>query len=114
MTSSVNSFEALTRERGILYGGDYNPEQWPPEVWREDVALMRAAGVNLVTVGVFSWATLEPRPDELRWDWLDEVLDLLHAGGIAVDLATPSASPPPWLARLDPTTLRGRRRRACG
>ena len=65
---------------------------------------MREAGVNLVTVGVFSWATLEPSPDDLRWDWLDEVLDLLHAGGIAVDLATPSASPPPWLARLDPTT----------
>lgn len=104
MTVSVNSFEALTRERGLLYGGDYNPEQWSPDVWREDVALMRAAGVNLVTVGVFSWAMLEPRPDELHWEWLDEVLDLLHAGGIAVDLATPSASPPPWLARLDPTT----------
>lgn len=98
------SFEELTRERGILYGGDYNPEQWTPDVWREDVALMREAGVNLVTVGVFSWATLEPSPGDLRWDWLDEVLDLLHDGGIAVDLATPSASPPPWLARLDPTT----------
>ena len=100
----MRAFEALTQERGILYGGDYNPEQWPPHVWREDVALMREAGVNLVTVGVFSWAMLEPSPGELRWDWLDEVLDLLHEGGIAVDLATPSASPPPWLARLDPTT----------
>ncbi len=100
----MRSFEALTRERGILYGGDYNPEQWAPQVWREDVALMREAGVNLVTVGVFSWATIEPSPGDLRWDWLDEVLDLLHTGGIAVDLATPSASPPPWLARLDPTT----------
>ena len=53
-------FEALTQARGILYGGDYNPEQWPPHVWREDVALMREAGVNLVTVGVFSWAQLQP------------------------------------------------------
>ena len=52
---------ALTSELGLLYGCDYNPEQWPREVWREDVALMRAAGVNLVTVGVFSWALLEPR-----------------------------------------------------
>ncbi len=101
---TVSSFEALTRERGLLYGGDYNPEQWSPDVWREDVALMLETGVNLVTVGVFSWATLEPRPGELSFGWLDEVLDLLHAGGIAVDLATPSASPPPWLARLDPTT----------
>ncbi len=40
----------------IRYGGDYNPEQWPREVWDEDVRLMGEAGVNLVTVGVFSWA----------------------------------------------------------
>ncbi len=37
----------------ILYGGDYNPEQWPEEVWKEDVQLMREAGVNLVSVGIF-------------------------------------------------------------
>ena len=98
------TFEDLTRSHGLLYGGDYNPEQWPAEVWPQDVALMREAGVNLVTVGVFSWASLEPAPGQFTWDWLDQVLDLLHEGGILVDLATPSASPPPWLARLDPTT----------
>ncbi len=48
-----------TRGR-ILFGGDYNPEQWPEEVWQEDVRLMKEAGVNSVTVGVFSWAELEP------------------------------------------------------
>ena len=46
----------------IAYGGDYNPEQWPEDVWTEDVALMRAAGVNLVSVGIFAWAQLEPAP----------------------------------------------------
>ena len=95
----------LTDELGILYGGDYNPEQWDPAVWREDVALMRAAGVNLVTVGVFSWSHLEPRPGEYRFAWLDEVLDLLHDAGIAVDLATPVASPPPWLGHRHPESL---------
>lgn len=90
--------------RGLAFGGDYNPEQWPREIWREDVDLMRAAGVNLVTVGVFSWSTLEPEPGHYQTDWLTDVLDLLHEGGIAVDLATPTASPPPWLAALDPTT----------
>ena len=50
---------------GIAYGGDYNPEQWPEEVWVEDVRLMREAGVNLATVGVFAWASIEPRPGEL-------------------------------------------------
>jgi beta-galactosidase len=87
------------------YGADYNPEQWPPEVWRDDMALMREAGVNLVTVGIFAWAQLEPRPGEYRFEWLDEVLGLLHENGIVACLATATASPPPWLARLHPETL---------
>ena len=90
---------------GPWFGGDYNPEQWPEEVWPRDVELMRAAGVTLATVGVFSWARLEPRPGEYDLDWLDRVLDLLHGGGVAVDLATATASPPPWLAGLDPASL---------
>jgi beta-galactosidase len=89
----------------ILYGGDYNPEQWPPEVWREDVKLMAEAGVNLATVGVFSWAWLEPAPGEFTFGWLREVLDLLHGAGIDVALATPTASPPPWLSTSFPDVL---------
>lgn len=98
-------FRTLTAERGILFGGDYNPEQWPRETWREDVALMQRAGVNFVTVGVFSWAQLEPSPGAREFGWLDEVLTLLHDAGIAVDLATPTASPPPWLGIRHPETL---------
>ena len=62
----------------LAFGGDYNPEQWPPETWDEDVALMREAGVNLVSVGVFSWGMLEPRPGEFEFGWLDRVIELLH------------------------------------
>jgi beta-galactosidase len=87
------------------FGGDYNPEQWPEDVWADDVALMQAAGVTLATVGVFAWARLEPRPGEYDFGWLDRVVELLHGGGIAVDLATATASPPPWLARIDPASL---------
>ena len=89
----------------IWYGGDYNPEQWPREVWDEDVRLMQQGGISLATVGVFSWARLEPRPGEYDFAWLDDVLDTLHAGGIRVDLATATASPPPWLAQRHPETL---------
>jgi beta-galactosidase len=89
----------------ILYGGDYNPEQWPPEVWREDVELMRTAGVNLATVGVFSWARLEPSPGEFDFSWMREVLDLLDGGGVKVALATPTAAPPPWLSTQYPDVL---------
>jgi beta-galactosidase len=87
---------------GLAYGGDYNPEQWPEPVWADDVALMRAANVNLVTVGVFSWARLEPKPGHFDFGWLDRILDLLHENGIAVDLATATASPPPWFSLAHP------------
>jgi beta-galactosidase len=89
----------------MAYGGDYNPEQWPEETWQEDVRLMREAGVNLVSLGIFAWARLEPRPGQYDFGWLDRIMDLLHANGVRVDLATATASPPPWLARLHPASL---------
>lgn len=89
----------------LAFGGDYNPEQWPREVQQEDRRAMNEAGVDLVTLGVFSWAFLQPAPD--RWDfgWLDEQMDELHAAGIRVDLATATASPPPWLTHQHPEIL---------
>jgi beta-galactosidase len=89
----------------LLFGGDYSPEQWPESVWPEDVQLMRHAGVNLVTLGVYSWAKLQPNPDTYTFEWLDRAVDLLHRNGISIKLATATASPPAWLARLHPESL---------
>jgi beta-galactosidase len=93
------------RLRTLAFGGDYNPEQWPEAVWAEDVRLMREAGVSMVTVGVFSWALLEPAEGEYDFAWLDRVLERLHDGEILVDLATPTAAPPPWFSRAYPESL---------
>jgi beta-galactosidase len=89
----------------ILYGGDYNPEQWPPEIWQEDARLMQEAGVNLVSLGIFSWTKLEPSPGIFDFTWLDQIMDLLLAHGISVNLATPTASPPAWMVRMHPEML---------
>jgi beta-galactosidase len=89
----------------LWYGGDYNPEQWPREVWDEDVRLMHRAGVTVATVGVFAWSRLEPRDGEFDLGWLDDLMDLLHAHGIRVGLATATASPPAWLVRAHPDVL---------
>ena len=94
-----------TRGSSIAYGGDYNPEQWPETVWLEDARLMREAGVNLATVGVFAWSRLEPRPGEYSFDWRDRVMDVLYVHGVSTDLATATASPPPWLAATHPESL---------
>ena len=97
--------DSLTQTLGLIHGADYNPEQWPAESWPQDIRLMQEAGINLVTVGVFSWAVLEPSEGLRNFGWLDDVLDLLHQGGIRVCLATPTASPPPWLGHDYPETL---------
>jgi beta-galactosidase len=99
--------DSVVRHRlgGFGFGADYNPEQWPETVWGEDVALMKAAGVTMVSVGIFGWAATETTPGEFDFAWLDRVLDLLSAGGINACLATMTASPPPWLARQHPETL---------
>ncbi|MEV6959863.1 beta-galactosidase [Streptomyces sp. NPDC051207] len=92
----------LTR---LAFGGDYNPEQWPESVWQEDVRLMREAGVTMVSVGIFSWALLEPAPGTYDFGWLDRILALLHDNGIRVDLGTPTAAPPAWFYRAHPDAL---------
>ncbi len=89
----------------LAFGGDYNPEQWPRDAHVEDRSLMREAGVDLVTLGVFSWAWLQPTPDTWDFAWLDEQMDELHAAGVRVDLATATASPPPWLTHRYPEML---------
>ncbi len=89
----------------IFYGGDYNPEQWPEAIWQEDVRLMREAGVNLVSVGIFSWARLQPNEKTYTFEWLDRVLDLLAKNEIGVCLATATASPPAWMSRKYPDVL---------
>ena len=89
----------------IIYGGDYNPDQWPEETWQEDARLMQEAGVNLVSLGIFSWVKLEPQPGVFDFAWLDRLMDLLHAHDVSVNLATPTASPPAWMVRLHPDML---------
>jgi beta-galactosidase len=89
----------------IILGCDYNPEQWTPDVWHEDVTLMREAGVDLVAVNIFGWSSLEPVDGRFSFDGLDEVIGLLHANGIKVNLGTGTSSAPPWLTTLHPEIL---------
>lgn len=93
------------RQERIWYGGDYNPDQWPEEVWDDDVRLMKKAGVNLVSVGIFSWAKIETSEGVYDFDWLDRIIDKLGEAGIAVDLASATASPPMWLTQAHPEVL---------
>lgn len=105
----------LPRLNKIAYGGDYNPEQWPREVWGDDMRLFGLAGIDIATVGVFSWALLQPSEDVYDFAWLDDVVETLHANGVALCLATATAAVPAWMAQRHPDVLRvdfeGRQRR---
>lgn len=103
--SETSLFGSSWRPERLWFGGDYNPEQWPREIWNEDMQLMQRAGVTVATVAVFAWSKLEPREGEFEFGWLDELLDLLHNHGISVDLATATAAPPAWMAKNHPDTL---------
>ena len=65
---------------GIMHGGDYNPEQWldRPDILEEDIRMMKKAGMNCATLGVFSWSTYEPREGEFHFAWLHDIMDKLH------------------------------------
>ena len=97
--------ETFRQTPHLIFGGDYNPEQWPEDVWAEDIRLMHKARVNRVTVGVFAWSSIEPREGEFSFGWLDRVMDLMAQNGIGVILATPTASPPPWFSAAHPEAL---------
>ncbi len=92
----------------MLHGGDYNPEQWKdyPEVLRRDIELMREAHINCVSLGIFSWADLEPEEGKFTFEWLDDVIENLWQAGIRVILATPSGARPHWLAQKYEEVLR--------
>jgi beta-galactosidase len=92
----------------LLYGADYNPEQWLGDeaTLREDIDLMRRIEVTSASIGIFSWTALEPEAGVFTFDWLDATMDRFAEAGLSVFLATPSASKPYWLSELHPEVRR--------
>lgn len=94
--------------KGLVHGGDYNPEQWldRPDILQEDIRLMRKAGINSATLGVFSWAAYEPREGEFHFEWLEKIINDLYQNGIYTILSTPSGARPAWLDAKYPEAMR--------
>ncbi|MCI3920875.1 beta-galactosidase [Paenibacillus sp. TRM 82003] len=92
----------------LMHGADYNPDQWlhAPEVLQEDIRLMKLSHSNVMAVGIFAWAALEPEEGVFTFEWLDKVLDDFAANGLYVWLATPSGARPAWMSQKYPEVLR--------
>lgn len=93
---------------GFVHGGDYNPEQWldRPDILEEDIRLMKKAGINSATLGVFSWSVYEPEEGRFEFDWMEKIMDNLYENGIYTILATPSGARPAWLDEAYPEVMR--------
>ena len=83
----------------------YYPEHWPEEMWADDAARMADAGLAWVRIGEFAWSRLEPKPGELRFEWLDRAIETLGSAGLRVILGTPTATPPRWMLSRHPDML---------
>ena len=90
----------------ILFGGDYNPEQWPEEIWKEDMRLFHRAHISELTLNVFSWGLLQPSEEQYDFSQLDSIMDLCRREGISVILATSTAAQPAWMSARYPETNR--------
>ncbi len=92
----------------LLHGGDYNPDQWldRPDILEKDIELMKQAHINCVSLGIFSWAALEPEEGVYKLDWMKNIIDNLYENGIYTILATPSGARPVWMAEKHPEVLR--------
>ncbi|HFR4561923.1 TPA: beta-galactosidase [Enterobacter sichuanensis] len=110
----MNKFAPLSpKVAALLHGADYNPEQWEnyPGIIEQDIAMMQQAKCNVMSVGIFSWAKLEPREGEYDFTWLDNIIEKLYAAGIHIFLATPSGARPAWMSQKYPEVLRVGRNR---
>ncbi|MBQ8432228.1 MAG: beta-galactosidase [Clostridia bacterium] len=104
----MKKFSPLSKDfPHLLLGGDYNPEQWldSPEILAADMELMKEADCNEMSMGIFSWDSLEPEEGVFQFDWLDERMDSIYKNGGRVILATPSAARPRWLAEKYPEVM---------
>ena len=107
-----------SKVKKMVYGGDYNPEQWPEEIWAEDMRLLKKAHIDIVTLNVFSWALLQPSENEYHFEKLDKIMELVKENGLQVCLATSTGAHPAWMAKKYPDILRvefdGRKRKFGG
>ena len=90
----------------ILYGGDYNPNQWPRDVWDEDIRLFKQAGINSATINVFSWAKLQPDEETYDFSELDEIVEMLSRENFDIVLATSTGALPAWMVKRYPEVTR--------
>src|SRR6201986_3329857 len=95
----------------VLYGAAYYNEYMPGDQdarLTTDIAMMKAAGLNVVRMGESTWSLWEPEDGHFEYAWMDHIVDAMGAAGIHVILGTPTYSIPAWMAHQHPEILADR------
>jgi beta-galactosidase len=92
----------------VLYGSAYYNEYMPGDQaarLQTDVAMMKAAGLNVVRMGESTWSLWEPEDGQFDYAWMDRIVDAMGKADIKVILGTPTYSIPAWMAHEHPEIL---------
>ena len=89
----------------IPFGGDYCPEQWDEDTWKEDIRLMKELGVNTVTINVHSWVMNQPAEDVFDYTTLDKIVQMLTDADIRIIMGTATTAVPNWMGKKYPDML---------
>ncbi|KRL89955.1 beta-galactosidase [Lactobacillus kalixensis] len=90
----------------FLYGGDYNPDQWPEDTWSKDIQVFKKADLNSATINIFSWALLEPEEGKYDFSKLDKIVQELSDADFDIVMGTSTAAMPAWMFKKYPDVAR--------
>jgi beta-galactosidase len=81
----------------LFVGANYHPHDSNLDQWKKDIALMKAAGFNVVRMGHLAWDSYEPSEGNFNFGWFDTVMNRMNEAGIKVILDIAIRPAPIWL-----------------
>lgn len=92
-------------QKKIYYGAAYYPELWDNDVIDDDIRIMKETGINVVRMGEFAWANMEPEQDKISLDFFVIIINKLYDNGIETVMCTPTPTPPIWISHGHPERM---------
>ena len=98
LITTILFFSGFLLKAQVLYvGANYHPhDNKQPEKIKNDIQLMKAAGLNVVRMGHLAWDSYEPSDGKFDFKWFDDVMDMMSEAGIKVILDIAIRPAPIW------------------
>lgn len=93
------------KQNALLFGSAYYLEYMPYNRLKEDIQMMKDAGMNTARIAESTWSTLEPESGVFCFDYVDQMLDAIEEAGMMAIIGTPTYAVPSWLVKKDPDVM---------